>query len=80
MIQKIEVEIAKETADVMDLLIVLVKDIKAKKPIGEISADALPKLIAAIDGAGQIAEEAADKVAMAKTIGLKLGELTAELI
>lgn len=74
-IEKIEVEIAKEAADVMDLLISVVKDIKAGKSAMEISTGALPELMAAIAGADQIAGEVVASAAFARTIGMKCGEL-----
>lgn len=76
---KQEFEIAKEAADVMDLFIVLAKDIKEKKGITAIGSDALTKLIPAIEGAANIPDEAKEKLAFERTIGLKIGELVAVL-
>lgn len=77
MIQDVQVKVAKEVDDVGALLVTIVADIRAKKPISEIAADALPKLIAAIDGVEQIpAELVASRKVVLSTIGARLGELT----
>lgn len=68
------VQIPKEMKDVKDLLVVLVKDIKAKKSVAEISGDALPRLVAAIDGFDKLGEEAKSPQA-AMLGGLLAGEI-----
>lgn len=78
-VEKIEIEVAKEAMDVMDLIIVLAKDIKAKKSVTEIGADALPKLMAAMQGIDGIKDEVAT-AAFSRTIGLKFGELIDALV
>lgn len=78
-IEKIEIEIAKEASDVMKLLVVLAKDIKQGKSVTEIGADALPKLMAAIDGIEGISGEVGTE-AFSRTIGLHFGELVDALI
>ena len=57
------VKVPKETEDVRQLLLTLVQDIKDKKSVVDISADALPKLIAAVDGWDKLGEEAKTKEA-----------------
>lgn len=79
-IVKMELDVAKESKDVMDLLVVLVKDIRAKKTIAEISADALPKLMGAIDGVNQIPDEVKDRKVVMATAGYSLGEIVDGLI
>lgn len=55
---KVEVEVPKEMLDVKNFLVGLVKDIKAKKSIVEISAGSLPALMTAFDGFDKLSEEA----------------------
>lgn len=50
-------KVPKESKEVIDALVSLVADIKAKKPIGEIAGGALPKVIAAVDGFDQVDDE-----------------------
>lgn len=50
-------KVPKESKEVVDALVILVKDIKAKKPIGELAANALPKVIAAAEGFDQVGGE-----------------------
>lgn len=75
-IVKKESEYAKELSEVMDLVINLVDDIKAKKSIAEIGSENLPLLVAAVDGLSSIDDELVEnrKVAL-ETIGSKLGDL-----
>lgn len=61
---KVEVELPKEMKEVADCLIALTVDIKAKKPIMEIAAGALPKLMVAVDGFNKIGEESKSAQAM----------------
>lgn len=81
MIEKKEVQYAKEIDDVLVLVNVLVADIKEKKPITEIATDCLPKLMTAIDGIAGVKEElAANKEVALETVGYRVGELTNTLI
>lgn len=74
---KKEVLYAKETGELMTLLIELVKDLKAKKDVSALAAENLPLLIAAMDGMDKIPEEAKDKHVMLSTVGMHVGELAA---
>lgn len=75
-IESKEVLYAKELSDVMDLLVGLVDDIKAKKSISEIGAENLPLLMAAVDGLGSLDDEfLGDRKVALQTIGSKLGDL-----
>lgn len=78
--EKKEIEFNKETDDVMVLVIGLVKDIKAKKPMGEIAASNLSNLIQAINSADQIAAESKDHLVEFQTVGYRLGELIEAII
>lgn len=55
---KVEREVPKEMKDVADLLVQLIRDIKAKKGLAEIAAGALPGLMASIEGFDQLDDEA----------------------
>lgn len=70
------VSVPKEAKDVKDLLVLLCQDIKAKKSTAEIAADALPKLMAAIDGFDKLGEEAKD-ASMPVLAGLMAGQVAA---
>lgn len=64
---QVVMEVPKESKEVVDAIVLLVKDIKAKKPIGEIAGDALPKVIQAAEGfdqvGGEIKSEGRDELA-----------------
>lgn len=57
--QKVSVtmEVPKESKEVIDALTGLLADIKAKKNLQEVIGGALPRVIAAVDGFGQLGEE-----------------------
>lgn len=73
--EKKEIEFNKETDDVMVLVIELVKDIKAKKPLAQLGAENLANLMTAIQGVDQIPAEAKDKLVEMQTVGYRMGEL-----
>lgn len=79
-LEKREIEIAKETDDVMVLLIGIVKAAKAKKGVSEIAASELQDFLAAVSGADQIPSEAKSPDAISRTVGMRLGELVAALV
>lgn len=51
-------EVPKESKEVLDAVTALISDVKAKKPLAEIIAGALPKVIAAVDGFDMLDDEA----------------------
>ena len=55
---QVQVAVPKEANDIKILLVALVASIKAKKSLGEITADVLPKLMSAIEGFDKLGEEA----------------------
>ena len=80
-IQKREVQFAKEVDDVCVLLVGIVKDLKAKKPAGEVVSGAVPKLIEAISGIDQLgAEQLANRAVFLETIMYRVGELADSLL
>lgn len=75
------VKVAKETSEVMDLLVTLVKDIKAKKTASQIAGDTLSKLMTAIEGIDQVDDEAKENLSvMLATVGYSTGDLAGALI
>jgi len=76
---KVEMDVPKESKEVVDLMAALVKDLKAKKSIAEIGTDILPKLLVAVEGITAIGEEVASdgKDEMA---GYLVQQLMAELL
>jgi hypothetical protein len=74
--EKVQLEGAKEFNDVGELVTTLVSDIVKKKSISEISADVLPKLIAAIDGCTNLpVEMKEDPIICGATIGYHTGKI-----
>ncbi len=73
-IVKKEVDYAQEIGDVGEALEGLVKDIKAKKPIAEIAASSLARVVKAVDGIDQADEEVLkNRAAAIKTMGYHTG-------
>lgn len=64
-IQKVAVtiQVPKEMNDVKVLVVELIKDIKAKKSPGELVAENIPGLMAAMDGMDKLGAEAQDAAA-----------------
>lgn len=75
---KVELQVPKEMNDVREFLVKLLVDIKAKKPIAELVAGALPGLIAAVDGYNKISDEAKAKEAY-NLYGLLVADVIAAL-
>ncbi len=76
-----QVEVSKELDDVLALLIVVARDVRAGKSVAEIAADALSKLVDAAAGIDQVsAEVAADRKVALQTIGYRTGELADALL
>jgi uncharacterized protein YejL (UPF0352 family) len=75
-IEKKEVSYAKEIDDVLNLVVGLVNDLKAKKDIALIVSGNLPALLTALDGINQLdAEISSNRLVALQTIGAKLGDL-----
>lgn len=74
--QKIDVtvQVPKEMNDVKNLVVELIKDVKAKKSPGELVGENIPGLMAAMDGMDQLGEEAKDAAAFTLA-GLLAAEL-----
>jgi hypothetical protein len=56
-----QLNLPKESKEVADAVVVLLKDILAKKSAAEIVADALPKALAAADGFAAVGDELKSK-------------------
>ena len=54
---KVELEVPKETKEVLDALLATLDDVLAKKGAAEIATAALPRLISAVDGYEKIGDE-----------------------
>lgn len=72
-----QVNYAKEVDDVLNVLVLILKQIKAKADLKEITQDLLPVLIEAISNAQQIPEELKNVKVIQDTIALKLSEMVA---
>lgn len=78
---QVQVDRAKEIDDVLVLLVGLVTDLKAKKDLATVAADNLPKLMDAVAGVNQVADELkANKAVAFATIGSRVGELAGALL
>ena len=76
-----QVQVAKELDDLGVLLVGLVKDLKAKKPLAELASSNLPALINAMSGIDQVDDELKNNKDVAyATLGSRVGELTAALV
>lgn len=73
--------VAKELSDALILIVEVVKQARAGKPVGEIVGGAIPLMISAISGLEQVDDEiAANFEVSLATIGSRAGELVAALI
>ena len=77
---KKEVELPKESVEAMELVLSLVKGIKAKKDVTALVAENLQPLMLAIQGAEQIPAELKDNKMAIKLAGFYVGELASELL
>jgi len=79
-IQK-EVAVSKETSEIMDLLVALVKGIKAKKSIATIMGEEFLEFVKALEGALEVPSEyEANKAASLKAILLGASDLVDALL
>lgn len=58
-VEKIDVVLGvpKEGKEIVDAVVGIIAAIKAKKGVAEIAGEALPKVVAAVDGFGNLSEE-----------------------
>lgn len=75
-IENKQVQVAKEVDDVCELLVKVVSDVRAGKPVADIVSGSVAPLVQALSGVDQVGAElqANRKVALA-TVGSRLGEL-----
>lgn len=76
---KKEVEVTKEASEVFEAMAELIKDIRAKKGVAQLTAENLQGLMKAIDGFDQLDDEVKHK-AFYKTAGLGMGEMAEALL
>ena len=77
MLQKREVEYAKEVDDVLKLVVELVADLRAKKSISDVAAENLPGLMEALNGMDQVDDELKEsRKVVLETVGYRVGSLT----
>jgi hypothetical protein len=81
MIQPKQIEIAKELDDVLSLVVELVKDLKAKKAIGDLASENLPGLMSAMSGIDQVGDELKlNRKEAIQTVALRVSELVEALL
>lgn len=72
-----QVEFSKELDDAMALVVAIVRDVKAGKPVADIATGNLQAFVEAMSGIDQVpAELAENRRAALQTIGYRTGELT----
>lgn len=54
---EVKILVGKESKEVIDSVVGIIADIKAKKPVAEIVARSLPSLMTAVDGYDQLGDE-----------------------
>lgn len=54
---EVKILVGKESKEVIDSVVGIIADIKAKKPVAEIVAGSLPSLMTAVDGYDQLGDE-----------------------
>lgn len=80
-IEQKQVEIAKEVDDVLELLVAIVRDLKAKKDTNALLSDNLPKLLDAITGVDQLDDELKqNRPQVMNAAGLRIAELVEVLL
>lgn len=78
---QVSVSVPKELSEVANLIVELVKDVKAGKDISKIGEENLSNLLKAIEGVDQIPQEVKDNVGeSAVCAGLLGGQVIAELV
>lgn len=78
---KKEVDIAKELDDVCGLIVSLLSDIKAKKPLSDILSQSVAKLIDAVSGIDQVSSELKDsREAAINAVALNLSKIASVLV
>lgn len=76
-IEEKKIKYAKEADDVMVLVVHLIREARAKKPISEIASGSVAKLVNALSGVDQVgAELAENRKVVLQTVGYRSGELT----
>lgn len=76
-----QVDVPKELSDVQDLVLGLIVDLKAKKPLAEVASGRLSELMAALDGFDKVGEELKlHRKEALKSLGLFVGELADALL
>lgn len=73
---QVQKDVAKEVDEVLALMVGLVKDVKAKKPLAEIAAGQLVPLMSALEGIDKLDDEIKEnRAAVMATVGAKMGDL-----
>lgn len=81
MIAQKNVDYAVEVNDLMDVLVVLVEGVKAKKSPAEVMAKVFPEIMQAISGLAQLGTEVQmNPKVVAETVGFRLGEIAALMV
>lgn len=74
-----QIEYAVEVEKLFDVLVGLIKDVKAGKKASEIMVSELPAFVAALSGLGELNGELKNVKVVEETVGRRLGDLVAVL-
>lgn len=81
MISQKQVDYAVEVNNLLDIIVKLVEDVKAKKTGAEIAADLFISVIPAVAGIAQLGPEVAQNPkVVAETVGYRLGDVISALV
>ncbi len=69
------VNVCGEVDSLLSFVVGVVKDVKAGKSASDVVADAVPALVAALTGLGDLKSELADRKDVEATVALKVAEL-----
>lgn len=75
-----QVNIVTSVDNFLAVLVSVAKDAKAGKTPAQVAADALPALVQALAGIGDLSKDFADRKDLEVTVALKLAELTDILV
>lgn len=75
-----QVNIVTSVDNFLAVLVSVAKDAKAGKTPAQVAADALPALVQALAGIGDLSKDFADRKDLEVTVDLKLAELTDVLV
>lgn len=71
---------AQEVTNLLNVLVQIVTDVKAKKNVAEVVTDAVPDLVTALGGLAGLSSEFANKAAVANSVYLSVESIVEALV